>query len=94
MRMNMRTDRLLLRPLEMSDAPDIQLLAGHRDVASTTRDIPHPYKDGMAEKWIKSCQEMAVSGGLIYFAITLHSDGSFLGRKFSPKNQFETEGPQ
>ena len=75
----MRTDRLLLRPLEMSDASDIQLLAGDRDVASTTRNIPHPYEDGMAEKWIKSCQEKTVSGELISFAITLSSDGSFLG---------------
>ena len=77
--MNIRTDRLLLRPLELSDAPDIQLLAGDKDVASTTRDIPHPYEEGMAEKWIKSCQEKAASGELINFAITLPNDGSFLG---------------
>ena len=77
--MNIRTDRLLLRPLEMSDAPAIQLLAGDRDVATTTRDIPHPYEDGMAEKWIKSCEKKTVSGELINFAITLNADSSFLG---------------
>ena len=65
----------------MSDAPNIQLLAGDRDVAFTTRDIEHPYEDGMAEKWIRSCQEKTASGELInsVFAITLVADGSFLG---------------
>jgi len=77
--LNIRIGRLLLRPLEMSDAPDIQQLAGDRDVASTTRDIEHPYEDGMAEKWIKSCQERTAFGELINFAITLIADGSFLG---------------
>jgi len=77
--LNIQTARLLLRPLKLSDAPDIQLLAGDRDVASTTRNIEHPYENGMAEKWIKSCQEKSDAGELINFAITLHSGGSFLG---------------
>ena len=77
--MNVETARLLLRPLKVSDAPDVQRLAGDRDVASTTRNIEHPYDDGMAERWIKSCQERSDAGGLINFAITLRSDGSFIG---------------
>ncbi len=77
--MTIKTTRLLLRPLEMSDAPDIQRLAGDKDVASTTLNIEHPYEDGMAEKWITSCQKMADSGELINFAITLQTDGNFLG---------------
>ncbi len=63
----------------MSDAPDIQRLAGDRDVASTTRDIEHPYEDGMAKAWINSCEEKTALGELINFAITLAADGSFLG---------------
>jgi RimJ/RimL family protein N-acetyltransferase len=81
--LNIRTERLLLRPLKMSDAPDIQRLAGNLDVASTTRDIPHPYVDGMAEKWIRSCQEPANAGNLVTFAVTMNGDGdgdgSFIG---------------
>ena len=77
--MNIRTGRLLLRPLEMSDASTIQLLAGDRDVASTTRDIEHPYEDGMAEKWVGSCQEQCRTGELAHFAITLSEDTTFLG---------------
>ncbi len=77
--MNIQTERLLLRPLEMSDAPDIQRLAGDRDVASTTLSIEHPYEDGMAEAWIRSSQEKFAAGELINFAITSLTDGSFLG---------------
>ena len=77
--MNIRTKHLLLRPLKLSDAPDIQRLAGDRDVASTTRNIEHPYEDGMAENWIKSCQENVDAGDLVNFAITHQTDGSFLG---------------
>jgi len=77
--LNIQTTRLLLRPLKLSDARDIQRLAGDRDVASTIRNIEHPYEDGMAEKWIKSCQERSDAGELVSFAITLHSSGTFLG---------------
>ncbi len=77
--MSIETERLLLRPLEMTDAPDIQRLAGDREVAATTRDIPHPYEDGVAEAWISSCQEEIAAGELVSFAITLRSNGSFLG---------------
>ena len=65
--------------MELSDAPDIQRLAGDYDVASTTLNIEHPYEDGMAEQWITSCQEKTASGELINFAITLQNGGEFLG---------------
>jgi|TARA_B110000263_G_scaffold162090_1_gene141000 RimJ/RimL family protein N-acetyltransferase len=77
--MTINTPRLTLRPMILADAPDIQRLAGDKDVASTTLNIEHPYEDGMAEKWITSCQNMSDAGELVNFAITLTADGSFLG---------------
>jgi RimJ/RimL family protein N-acetyltransferase len=50
----LRTPRLMLRPLLVTDAPNIQRLAAAREVAATTLSIPHPYSDGYAEEWIRS----------------------------------------
>ncbi len=48
-------------------------------MASTTLSIEHPYEDGLAEQWIRSSQIKSAAGDLITFAITLLTDGSFLG---------------
>jgi ribosomal-protein-alanine N-acetyltransferase len=53
----LETERLLLRPLLLSDAPTIQALAGHPDIAKTTLNIPHPYPDGAAEAFIQKTRE-------------------------------------
>tara|TARA_R110000868_G_scaffold19588_3_gene84304 strand:+ start:2663 stop:3217 length:555 start_codon:yes stop_codon:yes gene_type:complete len=46
------TTRLLLRPPEMSDAPDIARYAGDYDIAKMTMLIPHPYPVPAAEMWV------------------------------------------
>ncbi|WP_417488473.1 GNAT family N-acetyltransferase [Maricaulis sp.] len=46
------TGRLLLRPPEMSDAPDIARHAGEYDIAKMTMLIPHPYPVPAAEMWV------------------------------------------
>ena len=63
----------------MSDTTDIQRLASDKDVASTTKGIKHPYEDGMAEKWISSCQRRARLREIIHFAIILVRDDAFIG---------------
>ncbi len=73
------TDRLILRPFTLADAPGVQRLAGDRDIAWATPSIPHPYEDGMAEQWISTHQERYERGELVNFAITLRSDKSLIG---------------
>src|SRR5262245_14221185 len=75
---SLTTERLLLRPFELVDAKIVQQLAGDREVADTTRLIPHPYPDGLAESWICTLQPRYEKGEGVSFAITL-KDGSLIG---------------
>ena len=73
------TERLLLRGFSPLDAPAVQLLAGDRSIADTTRVVPHPYLDGMAEAWIASHQTPGPKNTSIELAITLRHDDSLIG---------------
>ncbi len=65
----LKTERLILRGFQDSDAPAIQELAGVYEVAEMTLNIPHPYLDGMAETWIATHQEDFEAGGGVVFAM-------------------------
>ena len=71
--------RLLLRPFEMHDAPTVQKLAGAFEVADTTLNIPHPYRDGAAEAWIMTHNQLYRAGALVNFAIVLRQDDQLIG---------------
>ena len=73
------TERLLLRPFLLSDASDVQRLAGNWAIADTTLNVPHPYEDGMAEAWISTHQPRFEAGELAVFAITLKTDSELVG---------------
>lgn len=73
------TERLLLRPFIVADAPDVQRLAGARAIADTTLLIPHPYPDGAAEAWIGTHARGHAEGKLAVFAITSRAEGTLLG---------------
>jgi ribosomal-protein-alanine N-acetyltransferase len=78
-RPTLTTPRLILRPFALGDAPDVQRLAGAREVASTTLNIPHPYTDGMAEQWIATHQESYARGEFVIFAIVLRANQALIG---------------
>jgi ribosomal-protein-alanine N-acetyltransferase len=67
---NIETERLLLRPFQIADAPDVQRLAGEKAIASTTLTMPHPYEDGMAEAWIGGHQQRFELKEEVVYAIT------------------------
>lgn len=73
-----KTERLILRPFTLADAPLVQILAGDKDVASTTRLIPHPYPDGLAVSWISTLPAKYQQGEGVSFAITL-KEGALIG---------------
>ena len=67
---------IALRTFEMRDAPRVQLLAGEREVAETTAQLPHPYPDGAAEAWIAGQSRSASEHA---YAVTLSEDGMLIG---------------
>jgi [ribosomal protein S5]-alanine N-acetyltransferase len=73
------SNRLTLRPFELSDAKDVQQLAGDRAIADTTLEIPHPYEDGMAEEWISTHREKFEAGEMVNFAIILRETNGLIG---------------
>lgn len=73
------TARLRLRALAPSDAPTVQQLAGEREVAMTTANIPHPYPDGMAEAWIATHAEHWRDRRALVLGITLRTTGELVG---------------
>ncbi len=78
-RPKLETERLLLRPFELSDAPRVRELAGDKAIADTTLNIPYPYEKGMAEEWISTHQTKFETGKLVTFAIVLNETQELIG---------------
>ena len=73
------TRRLLLRPYTLDDAGDVHRLAGERDIAYGTLNMPHPYEEGMADEWIRGHREGLERGDTINFAIVIKDTNQFAG---------------
>jgi len=75
----LHTERLLLRAFTLDDAPAVQTLAGAREVADTTLNIPHPYPDGSAHEWIATHSEGVRNDRHYPFALVRRSDKALIG---------------
>ena len=73
------TQRLLLRPLQLSDATRVQALAGDEQIANGTLNIPHPYTDGVAGQWIGKHLAGWHRGQSAIYAITLKTSQQLIG---------------
>ena len=69
----------MLRPFRLEDAPNVQRLAGAREVAANTLNIPHPYEDGVAESFIENTARAWETGRDATFAITLREADELVG---------------
>lgn len=75
----LETERLILRPLGLGDAPAVSQLAGHREIAHTTISIPHPYSVEQAQQWIAAHSSPEALLKQVTFGITTRGDGQLIG---------------
>ena len=73
------TERLLLRAFALTDAPEVQRLAGDRAIAAGTLTIPHPYPEGLAEEWIRRQLDRTEDADSVNFALERREDGALVG---------------
>jgi RimJ/RimL family protein N-acetyltransferase len=71
----LESERMVLRPPRLADAPAIAALADNRKVAEMTASIPHPYRIEDAEAWIASLADKA---GPVY-GMFERKGGAFVG---------------
>lgn len=73
------TERLILRPFTLDDASEVQRLCGDFAIADTTQNVPHPYPEGEAEKFIAAHPAKFEQGEGVVFAVTLKETGALVG---------------
>ena len=66
----LETERLLLRPYSLTDAPSVQQMCGDPEIAATTLAIPHPHPDGAAGRWMPTHPESLRRSTEVILAIT------------------------
>jgi RimJ/RimL family protein N-acetyltransferase len=67
----LRTARLLLRSFVAEDIPGIVRLAGAKQIAATTLNIPHPYGEDDARSFLAKANEDFTEGLSVIFAISI-----------------------
>jgi ribosomal-protein-alanine N-acetyltransferase len=75
----LRTSRLVLRPFQREDVSPVVRLAGVKEIAATTLQIPHPYKEEDARAFLARANDDFRAGRSISFAISLPASGELCG---------------
>ncbi len=75
----LQSERLVLRAFTPDDAPEVERLAGAREVAAGTLTMPHPYPEGAAATWIATHAGSVERGDGLTVAVERLADGALLG---------------
>jgi ribosomal-protein-alanine N-acetyltransferase len=75
----LRTLRLRLRSFDPGDVPALVRLAGAREIAATTANIPHPYTANDAHRFLAYAEEEFRAGRSATFAVTSSPAGELCG---------------
>ena len=75
----LRTERLVLRPFTVDDAPALQRLAGERVIADTMISVPHPFTLDAAHAWLARHAPRPGAAPDVDFAVCLVADGELVG---------------
>lgn len=78
-RPKLETERLVLRPFQLSDEADVYRICKEKEIAAFTSTIPHPYPRAQAEHWIKQHPELWRDGKSIVFALCLKQNARIVG---------------
>lgn len=76
---NIETTRLRLGNLAASDIPRIIAFAGEKEIEEMTLNIPHPYHESDAIRWISMANEGLKNQNAYNFALRTKEDGLFIG---------------
>lgn len=75
----LKTERLILRPLVISDDSRIYFLVNNRNIYNMTAQIPHPYPRELATEWIKTHPCIWREGEGMVYGITLDNNSILTG---------------
>lgn len=75
----LRTERLLLRPYTISDAPDLRRHLSDAAVAGQTLTVPHPYPEAAADEFIAALAPAWAARKRASWAVTRAVDGVLVG---------------
>ncbi len=74
-----KTDRLILDQIKITDIPDIVAYAGNVKIVENTRTMPHPYREEDAIAWINMANEGFKAKNNYIFAIRSKENLDFMG---------------